>query len=134
MTHNEALQNKSDCILAYLRGEKVEIATSSPHGAQCWFAIHDKPYFGLPGDQYRIAPKSEPKLPKGVFWVKLIGAKECPASLVTVVDNIGRCVQRGILTNREFKPTKFDDLFAMYHWSHDRETWYTFDNHETPVK
>lgn len=111
MTYKEGIEHKIACMQAHLRGERVECRARGE-----WSPVPPQVNFVLSGKYYRIAPKPQPKIPSGVFWVRSsIG----PAHLVTEVRD----------SSMVFGPRFLDLEWAVsngWQWSHDRVTWHSF--------
>jgi hypothetical protein len=156
MITQEALKNKANCILAHLRGQQIEVFDISKNQ----YVLNDDDSFNLDGWYYRVKPtvsdvpfgcvsakeieakcnikprriRPKPKLPDGVFWIAhMRDTLRC--HLVTLTHNH---ICEWYFAYQDKVERNYSCVNALhsdgYLWSHDRKTWYTFDNHTTQAK
>lgn len=89
----------------------------------------------IPMDRWQIITPPEPQLPKGIFWVRRINGPDIHRKqhrLVIQIDNAMKSVGLACKlpsVSESYYSVKMSSLFKDYVWSHDRETWYTFNDH-----
>lgn len=105
---------------AHLRGEKIECRPSRSDSA--WTTTVNPSWFWSAID-FRIAPKPEPKMPDGIFWVRSKGGGD--TTLIIKLTENGRAFMGSSNVIWDLK-----DLNKELYWSHDRKTWFTFTGEE----